>query len=188
MSHKNRFSSFLVLTIFVLAIMISQLTTTLSAYNGALANSSGNESLSLIKFMDFNESTIDESIWNFNIGNGCPNLCGWGNNELEYYTRDNAFIENGNLVIEARKEQYVDPATGNIYQYTSARLDTIGKLKITPPARIEVRAKLPKGKGLWPAIWLIGEEWSLNNTKAWPSCGEIDIMELVGHEPDTVHG
>ena len=142
----------------------------------------------LIWLEDFNEPVINESVWNFNVGDGCPNLCGWGNGELEYYRRENAFIENGNLVIEARRETFVDPSTGKEYNYTSARLDTIGKLKITPPVRIEIRAKLPKGKGLWPALWLLGEEWSLQNVRAWPSCGEIDIMELLGHQPDLVYG
>ena len=142
----------------------------------------------LIWFEDFNEPVINESVWNFNIGDGCPNLCGWGNRELQYYRRENAFIENGDLVIEARRERFVDPSTGKEYNYTSARLDTIGKLRITPPVRIEIRAKLPRGRGLWPALWLLGEEWSLQNVRAWPSCGEIDIMELLGHQPDVVYG
>lgn len=142
----------------------------------------------LIWLEDFNTDEIDESVWNFNIGDGCPDLCGWGNAELQYYRRENAFIENGNLVIEARKELFLDPRTGLIYNYTSARLDTIGKLAIKPPARIEIRAKLPSGRGLWPAIWMLGEEWSLSNVRAWPSCGEIDIVELIGSEPDIIHG
>ncbi|MEM0099425.1 MAG: glycoside hydrolase family 16 protein [Desulfurococcaceae archaeon] len=139
-------------------------------------------------FEDFNTDQIDENVWNFNIGDGCPDLCGWGNAELQYYRRENVFIENGNLVIEARKEPFTDPETGKTYEYTSARIDTIGKLAITPPARIEVRAKLPSGKGIWPAIWMLGKEWSLLNVRAWPSCGEIDIVELIGSEPDVVHG
>lgn len=142
----------------------------------------------LIWFEDFNTNEINESVWNFNIGDGCPDLCGWGNAELQYYRRENVFIENGNLVIEARREPFIDPRTGIIYNYTSARLDTIGKLAVTPPAKIEVRARLPLGRGLWPAIWMLGEEWSLANVRAWPSCGEIDIVELIGSEPDVVHG
>jgi beta-glucanase (GH16 family) len=141
----------------------------------------------LVWFDDFNESEINTSIWNFNIGNGCPNLCGWGNNELEYYKKENAFIENGSLVIEARREIVVDNVTGRVHFYTSARLDTIGKFKILY-GRIEVRAKLPEGKGIWPAIWLLGEGWTLDNPGAWPGCGEIDIMEMVGHDPTTVYG
>jgi beta-glucanase (GH16 family) len=142
----------------------------------------------LIWLEDFSEPVINESVWNFNVGDGCPDLCGWGNGELEYYRRENAFIENSNLVIEARRERFVDPSTGKEYGYTSARLDTIGKLRITPPVRIEIRAKLLRGRGLWPALWLLGEEWSLQNVRAWPSCGEIDIMELLGHQPDLVYG
>lgn len=142
----------------------------------------------LVWHEDFENDEIDESVWSFNIGDGCPNLCGWGNAELQYYRKENAFIEDGDLVIEARRELFTDPESGKVYGYTSARLDTIGKLAVTPPARIEVRAKLPSGKGLWPAIWMLGEEWSLENVRAWPSCGEIDIMELIGSEPNVVHG
>jgi len=178
----------LILIITILALVMTHQVIPVFSVDEAIAGANQIEPLTLIRFMDFNETTINETIWNFNIGNGCPNLCGWGNRELQYYTRENAFIENGNLVIEARREGYVDPLTGMKYNYTSARLDTIGKLKIAPPARIEVRAKLPKGKGFWPAIWMLGEEWSLENFKAWPACGEIDIMELVGYEPDVVHG
>lgn len=188
MSMHYKPQTLLVLIVLILSIIIAQQVSSISLAHGLIVNTQKSDPLTLIEFMDFNESTIDENIWNFNIGNGCPNLCGWGNRELQYYTRENAFIENGNLVIEARKEKYIDPLTNKEYEYTSARLDTIGKLKITPPVRIEVRAKLPKGKGLWPAIWLIGEEWSLNNVKAWPSCGEIDIMELIGQEPNTIYG
>lgn len=144
--------------------------------------------LQLIWLEDFEGDAINESLWNFNIGDGCPNLCGWGNAELQYYRRENAFVENGSLVIEARKELFIDRTTGKTYNYTSARLDTIGKFKISPPARIEVRARLPLGKGIWPAIWMLGEEWSLENASAWPSCGEIDIVELIGSEPDVVYG
>lgn len=142
----------------------------------------------LIWYEEFDVDQLNESIWNFNVGDGCPNLCGWGNAELQYYRRENAFIESGNLIIEARKEIFVDPETGKTYNYTSARLDTIEKFKITPPARIEIKAKLPQGKGLWPAIWMLGDGWTLENYRAWPSCGEIDIMELIGSEPGVVHG
>jgi len=144
--------------------------------------------LRLVWSEEFEEGVIDESTWNFNIGDGCEyELCGWGNNELQYYRRENAFIENGSLVIEARREIFVDESTGKVFNYTSARLDTVGKFKIQY-GYIEVRAKLPSGKGLWPAIWMLGEEWSLNNTKAWPSCREIDIMELIGSDPTIVYG
>jgi len=111
----------------------------------------------------------DTTKWNYNIGNGDG---GWGNNELEYYTNSdsNARIENGNLVIEARKESLGGR------NYTSARMLTQGKFDWTY-GRFEIRAKLPKGVGTWPAIWMLGS----NITKVgWPACGEIDIMEHVG--------
>jgi beta-glucanase (GH16 family) len=116
----------------------------------------------------------DSSKWSYDAGGG-----GWGNNELEYYTErrpDNARVENGHLIIEVRKEKY-DSA-----QYTSARLVTRGKGD-WKYGRIEVRARLPKGKGMWPAIWMLPAEYD-----DWPHSGEIDIMENVGYMPDSVFG
>jgi len=135
---------------------------------------------------EFNGPTINESIWNFEIGNGCPNLCGWGNNELEYYKKENAFIVfdesgNGYLVIEARKETVVDPVTSRTHYYTSARMQTRRKFEFQY-GRIEGRIKLPEGKGIWPAFWLLG------TMGGWPYCGEIDILELLGQDPTTVYG
>lgn len=104
------------------------------------------------------------------------------NRESQYYTRDrreNARVENGVLVIESRKEQYGPKPAG----YTSASLTTEGKAS-WKHARIEVRAKLPAGRGMWPAIWMLG----VNRREAgWPRCGEIDIMENVGFAPDVIH-
>lgn len=122
-------------------------------------------------------SAISASEWNMEIGNGSG---GWGNNELEYYTSSpkNSFVSNGNLVIEARKE------TVSGFNYTSARMTTQGK-KTFKFGRVDIRAKLPKGKGIWPALWMLGANIA---TVSWPACGEIDIMELVGHEPNRVHG
>lgn len=125
---------------------------------------------------EFNSGTRpDTSKWVYNIGTGSN---GWGNNEAQYYTSDstNARIENGSLIIEARKESRGGK------NYTSARLITQGKASWTY-GRIEVRAKLPKGVGTWPAIWMLGDNI---NTVNWPACGEIDIMEHVGKEQDMV--
>jgi len=134
---------------------------------------------------EFDESTINESVWSFEVGDGCPNLCGWGNNELEYYTKDNAWIENGYLVIEARKlDKPITGPTGVQHYYTSARLKTQGKFEVKY-GLIVFRAKLPEGKGIWPALWLLG---SNINGVGWPKCGEIDVMELLGHQPDVVYG
>ncbi|NLG84815.1 MAG: glycoside hydrolase family 16 protein [Firmicutes bacterium] len=123
---------------------------------------------------EFNGSSINSSNWSFDIGGG-----GWGNNELQYYTdrSENARIENGNLVIEARKESYQG------YQYTSARLKTQGKRSFTY-GRIEARMKLPMGQGLWPAFWMLGANFP---SVGWPKCGEIDIMEHINNET-VVHG
>lgn len=121
---------------------------------------------------EFNGNTLNTNDWNYEIGNGSG---GWGNNELEYYTNStkNAFVSNGNLIIEARKE-----TIGN-FNYSSARLTTANK-KFFTYGRIDIRAKLPKTKGIWPALWMLGTNIS---TVGWPACGEIDIMELLGHEP-----
>jgi beta-glucanase (GH16 family) len=137
---------------------------------------------------------------------GLPDPEKWGyetgfvrNNEAQYYTRqvkENARVEDGMLVIEARKEQFENPdyvpnAAGKgkgegrrgreFAQYTSASLTTRGKASWTY-GRIEVRAKLPKGRGTWPAIWMVGT----NRAAGWPACGEIDIMEEVGYEPGII--
>jgi len=127
---------------------------------------------------------------------GLPDPTKWGyevgfirNHESQYYTKDrleNARIEHGQLIIEGRKEEYLEP--GPVHHpaahYTSASLETIGKADWTY-GRIEVRAKLPAGKGVWPAIWTLGSDI---HQVGWPRCGEIDIMELVGKEPGIIHG
>ena len=124
---------------------------------------------------EFNQPGLPDSTkWTSEVGGS-----GWGNNELEYYTKDrpeNARVENGNLVIEARKE----PFQG--MNYTSARLITKGKGD-WQYGKIEVRAKLPKGRGTWPAIWMLGSTTPL----VWPDDGEIDIMEHVGFHPGYIH-
>lgn len=113
------------------------------------------------------------------------------NQEKQYYTRarkENARVENGVLVLEGRKEHYVPPAAdakgkAPAAEYTAASLTTQGKASWTY-GRIEMRAKLPRGKGVWPAFWTLGT----NIPKiGWPRCGEIDVMEFVGHTPDKVH-
>lgn len=183
---SSRASSIIIIAVLIFTLASSPLMNS-SLTNPMSGSGTISEHLELVWSEEFDGETINESTWNFNVGNGCPHLCFWGNNELQYYKKENAFIENGYLVIEARKETVIDPVTGRIHQYTSARLDTIGKLKVQF-GRVEVRAKLPLGKGIWPAVWMLGEEWTLENARAWPSCGEIDIVELIGSEPSTVHG
>lgn len=129
---------------------------------------------------EFNGSSLDLSAWSHENGDGCPNVCGWGNNELEWYTDrpDNLFFQDGKLIIEAKKESF----SGK--QYTSSKILTRGK-KVFTFGRIDIRARLPKGKGIWPAFWMLPQN---NVFGGWPRSGEIDIMELVGHEPHKVYG
>jgi beta-glucanase (GH16 family) len=110
---------------------------------------------------------------------------GWGNNELEYYTarRSNSRIEDGELVIEAIQEKYTG-ADGASREYTSARLKTQTLFSRTY-GRFEARIQLPFGQGLWPAFWMLGDDIA---TTGWPGCGEIDIMENIGKEPEQIHG
>lgn len=111
--------------------------------------------------------------WTYDIGHGSS---GWGNNEVQYYTdeRKNSRIENGNLIIEALKEDG---------EWTSARLKTQG-LQEFQYGTIKARAKLPEGSGTWPAIWMLGADIP---EVGWPASGEIDIMEHVGKDPGAVH-
>jgi beta-glucanase (GH16 family) len=129
-------------------------------------------------------------IWSeeFNYS-GLPDTTKWGyevgfirNHEKQYYTQarvENARVENGMLVIESRKEAFKG------FDYTSASINTLGKASFGVNTRVEVCAKLPAGKGMWPAIWSMGTDFG---KIGWPRCGEIDIMEFVGHTPNTVWG
>ncbi|HRI60869.1 MAG TPA: glycoside hydrolase family 16 protein, partial [Saprospiraceae bacterium] len=119
---------------------------------------------------EFDGTSLNELYWNFQLGDGCPNLCGWGNNELEYYKKENTIVKDGYLIITAKSE------TAGSKNYTSSRINTQDKFNVQY-GRVDVRAALPKGQGIWPAIWMLGKNI---NTTSWPACGEIDIMEMVG--------
>lgn len=121
---------------------------------------------------NFNGKTLDEKNWNFELGDGCPN-CGFGNHERQLYTKDNHKLVDGKLVITAKKE-------GD--KYSSTRITTKGK-KEFQYGRIEARAKLPVGHGIWPAFWMLGKNI---DQVGWPKSGEIDILEYVGREPHMV--
>jgi beta-glucanase (GH16 family) len=123
---------------------------------------------------NFDGTELNETIWNHELGNGCPDICGWGNNEKQIYTNSNHTISNGLLSIEIKKENE---------NYTSTRITT-AKKKEFQYGRIEARAKLPVGQGIWPAFWMLG-----SNIKqiGWPKCGEIDILEYVGREPHVAY-
>ncbi|MBD0331634.1 MAG: glycoside hydrolase family 16 protein [Chitinophagaceae bacterium] len=132
-------------------------------------------SLKMVWADEFNYSGIPDSTkWNYDTGGH-----GWGNNELQYYTAnrlENARVENGTLIIEARNESWMGK------KFTSARLTTKGKGD-WKYGRIEVRARLPKGTGSWPAIWMLASTTPLR----WPDDGEVDIMEHVGFDQGRVH-
>lgn len=139
------------------------------------------EGYALVWNDEFDAQTLS-SDWVFEIGDGCPNLCGWGNNELQYYRRENTELKDGYLVITAKEENRGGK------NYTSSRLKTQGQQNFQF-GRIDIRAALPQGQGIWPAFWMLGE----NITEVpWPACGEIDIMEMIGGNADgrdnTVHG
>ncbi len=124
---------------------------------------------------EFNHNGLPDSTkWNYDVGGQ-----GWGNQELQYYTAkkiENARVVNGKLIIEARKE------TIDKNKYSSARLVTKGKGDWTY-GHIDVKAKIPKGLGSWPAIWMLGSSTPLK----WPDDGEIDIMEHVGYDQGVIH-
>ncbi len=124
---------------------------------------------------EFSGTSLNESNWNYELGNNN----GWGNNELQIYKKENTEVKEGNLLITAKKESG---------QYTSSRLTTQNKFNVKY-GRIDIRAALPKGQGIWPALWMLGKNF---NEVGWPRCGEIDIMEMVGGDApgrdNTTHG
>lgn len=126
---------------------------------------------------DFSSSGLNLSDWTFETGTGTN---GWGNNELQYYRQENTFTQDGHLVIAAKEESFGGS------DYTSSRIITQNK-QIFTYGRVDIRAVLPEGQGLWPALWMLGSNF---NTVGWPACGEIDIMEMVGGSgrENTVHG
>ncbi|MBN1601095.1 MAG: family 16 glycosylhydrolase [Chitinispirillaceae bacterium] len=138
--------------------------------------SSSAENWVLVWQDEFNTPGLpDNQKWSYDVGGD-----GWGNNELQFYTNkrlENARIEDSALIIETRKETF----SGK--NYTSARLVSKGKGDWLY-GKVEVRAKLPSGKGTWPAIWMLPTFWEYGN---WPASGEIDIMEHVGYDPGVIH-
>ena len=130
--------------------------------------------LELVWSDEFEGTTLNLDNWTYELGDGCPNLCGWGNNELQEYTNDNHRLEEGMLIISAQKI--------NNSNYTSTRIVTKGK-KEFQYGRIEARVKVPSGAGMWPAFWALGNDIETN---LWPNCGEIDIIEYVGKNPGQI--
>ena len=135
------------------------------------------EGMTLVWSDEFDGPNINSNNWTFEIGTG---TWGWGNNELQYYQEENTSIIDGNLVIEARSQ------TVENSNYTSSRIITRGKQSFQY-GRVDIRAVMPEGQGLWPALWMLG---SNHLQVGWPTCGEIDIMEMIGGEErdNVVHG
>ena len=123
----------------------------------------------------FDDTSLDTSVWNYEIGNGDN---GWGNQEAQYYTENNTSIVDGNLLITAKRE------SESGFDFTSSRITTKDNFEFTY-GRVEARAKLPEGGGTWPAIWMLGNNF---DEVGWPATGEIDIMEYKGNEPGVIHG
>ena len=139
----------------------------------------GQSNMELVWADEFNgQEPPNEDKWTYDLATGGN---GWGNQEKQYYTdrAKNVRLVGGKLIIEAHKEEYKGSS------YTSARIVTRGKQSWGPGHRIAIRAKLPSGRGTWPAIWMLGD-----NIKeaGWPLCGEIDIMEHVGFNKDSIFG
>jgi len=130
---------------------------------------------------EFNVNGTPDSVkWGYDLGDGCPDNCGWGNNELQYYTSDakNVRIEGGYLIVEAHQDSVGGKG------FASAKIVSRGKGDWLY-GRLEIKARLPRGKGTWPAIWMLPTDWKYGG---WPASGEIDIMEHVGYDPGIIHG
>ena len=128
---------------------------------------------------EFDKTKIDETKWSFQNGDGCDiGLCGWGNNELQWYQPENVVLSDGTLKLFAKEEKV------GKRDYTSAKLRTINKGD-WKYGRFEASIKLPTGRGLWPAFWMLPTDEAYGG---WPRSGEIDIVELIGDKPDEIHG
>lgn len=146
---------------------------------GAMSGQENNKEWTLVWGDEFDYTGLpDSGKWSYDTSG---NTSGWGNNEVQHYTsgrKENAWVSDGKLQIIARKEQMEGKS------YTSARLVSKGKGDWLY-GRFEMRAKLPGGRGTWPAFWMLPTDWEYGN---WPKSGEIDIMENVGYDPDTIVG
>lgn len=139
---------------------------------------------SLIWRDEFNEEELDGSKWGYHLGDGCPDLCNWGNNEEQYFTdaAENIGVQQGNLIITARKPY------SNGDMFTSSRIHTDNKFEFQY-GRIDIRASMPSAQGTWVAMFLLNKEYSVLDPDAfWPSGGEIDIMEYLGENVNSILG
>lgn len=143
--------------------------------NSGGAGSDIGDGLTLVWEDNFNGSSLDERVWNYETGTG---VSGWGNNEKQYYKKENVTVSGGYLTITARNESSAG------MNYTSARITTKGKVHF-PIGKIAARIKMPKGRAMWPAFWMLGANIDQN---AWPRCGEIDIAEVRNGESYAANG
>ena len=133
---------------------------------------------------EFNTNQLDDSKWSYHLGNGCPNLCWWGNNELQSFTNrsENLHFQDGNLIMTAIHENYQG------HKYTSSRIHTDDKFEFRY-GRIDIRAAMPSAFGSWTALWMLNKNYSVEDPGSlWPSGGEIDIVEFLGEDPDDAFG
>ncbi|OSX53219.1 family 16 glycosylhydrolase, partial [Anoxybacillus ayderensis] len=136
---------------------------------------------------EFDGDQLDTSKWNYDIGNGFTTadgtyVSGWGNQELQFYQKENVSVKDGKLIIEARKESVSDDH--GVYDYTSGKIHTKGKF-FQKYGKFEAKIKLPEGKGYWPAFWMMPEK---DVYGGWAASGEIDIMEAGGSNPTKIGG
>ncbi|AQR96735.1 carbohydrate binding domain-containing protein [Clostridium saccharoperbutylacetonicum] len=135
---------------------------------------------------EFNGNSLDPNKWSYQYGNGTEyNAVDWGNNEKEFYTDKNTKVEDGNLIIEARKEEMPIKYGDKEYKYSSARIRTLGKYSKTY-GKIEAAITMPEGQGLWPAFWMLPDDNNIYGR--WAAGGEIDIMEAKGRVLNNVWG
>ena len=122
----------------------------------------------------FDQTILNTDYWNYDFGDGCPDLCGWGNEESQWYNKNSVYVKEGLLHIKASKKDG---------RYFSGKITSKDKVSFQY-GTIEVRAKVPKTKGLWAAAWLLGDDI---NQVGWPACGEIDMLEYLGRDPNYLY-
>ena len=169
------------LKLFLIAFLISCAETNDTVEENNINNEWDIEGWNLVWQDEFNRDSLDLTKWSPETGGH-----GWGNNELQYYTDSdsNSYVENGNLVLKAEVVPQGIGSSKGLRYYSSARLRTYSKGD-WKYGRIEVKAKVASGQGIWPAIWMLPTDWLFGG---WPSSGEIDIMEHVGNDLGVVHG